>query len=123
VAFRKARRPARPSRLGQPAPPLRGVDPQGRTVAVDPEGRVLYFLTSSCEPCRPVWATLAGPHVAVVTPDPATEHRGRVADLAPPGVEVVMSSDTWFAYAAGPAPWSVRVAGGVVVAEGPAAAG
>ena len=123
MAFRKARRPARPSRLGQPAPLIAGVDPHGRAASVDPEGRTLYFLTSSCQPCRAVWATLTGDEVVVVTPDPSTENRARVAELAPAGVTVVMSSDTWFAYSAGPAPWKVTVSAGVVATEGPAAAG
>ncbi|HET9078535.1 MAG TPA: hypothetical protein VFN68_16480 [Acidimicrobiales bacterium] len=121
MAFRKARRRARPSRVGQPAPPVTGVDPRGGPVSVDPEGRTLYFLTSSCRPCRPVWATLTGDRVAVVTPDPSTEDRAAVAELAPAGVTVVMSSDTWFAYAPGPAPWTATVSAGVVSAEGPAA--
>lgn len=123
MLFRRLRRPtgpARPSRLGQPAGALEGVDPAGRPVSVDPEGLTVYFLTSSCEPCRPLWPTVTAERAVVVTPDPSTESRRKVAELTPEGVRVVMSSDSWFAYAAGPAPWKVRVAGGVVVAEGPA---
>lgn len=120
MVFRKARRPARPSRLGQPAPPVTGVDPAGAPVSIDPDGRTLWFLTSSCQPCRPVWASLP-PGAVIVTPDPSTENRQRLAELARPDVAVVMSSDTWFAYASGPAPWRVTVAGGVVTSEGPAA--
>ena len=123
MVLRKARRPARPSRLGRPAPPITGVDPGGRPVSVDPEGRTVYFLTSSCRPCRPVWAALSGDRTVVVTPDPSTESRRKVAELAPPGVTVVMSSDAWFAYAAGPAPWAVTVAGATVASEGPAGTG
>lgn len=123
MVLRKARRSARPSRLGQPAPPVSGVDPAGRPVSVDPEGRTLYFLTSSCRPCRPLWEAVSGDRSVVVTPDPSTESRRRVAELAPPGVAVVMSSDAWFAYGAGPAPWKVMVSGATVVSEGPAGAG
>ena len=120
MVFRKARRPTRPSRVGQPAPPLSGVDPAGQPVSADPEGRTVYFLTSTCQPCRPVWAAL-GAGAVVVTPDPSTEDRRMVAELGGPAVTVVMSSDTWFAYAPGPAPWAVTVGGGIVTAEGPAA--
>lgn len=123
MVLRRARRPPRPSRLGQPAPPITGVDPAGRPLSLDPEGRTVYFLTSSCRPCRPLWDALSGNRSVVVTPDPSTESRRKVAELAPPGVTVVMSSDTWFAYAAGPAPWVVTVSGATVVSEGPAAAG
>lgn len=90
-------------------------------MAVDPEGRTLYFLTSSCQPCRPVWAAVGDGAAVVVTPDPSTESRRKVAELAPDGVTVVMSSEAWFAYGAGPAPWKVTVSGGVVAWEGPAA--
>ena len=92
-------------------------------MSVDPEGRTVYFLTSSCAPCRPVWAGLADGPALVVTPDPSTESRRKVAELTPEGVTVVMSSEAWFRYAAGPAPWKVTVSGGVVVDEGPVGAG
>ena len=105
MAFRKARRPARPSRVGHPVDPISGVDPTGQVVSVVPDGATVYFLTTWCEPCRPVWAALGRGRDLVVTPDPSTENRRRVAELAPDGVQVVMSSDAWFAYGAGPAPW------------------
>ena len=89
-------------------------------MSVDPEGRTVYFLTSSCKPCQPVWSTLPAAGLVVVTPDPSAESRRKVAELAPPGVTVVMSSDAWFAYGAGPAPWKVVVSGATVVSEGPA---
>lgn len=121
MVLRKARRGARPSRLGQPAPLISGVDLDGQPVSVDPEGRTVYFLTSSCRPCLAVWEALGGDGPVVVTPDPSAESRRKVAELAPPGATVVMSTDAWFAYAAGPAPWAVSVSGATVVAEGPAA--
>ena len=83
---------------------------------------VLWFLTSSCRPCREVWRRLAPPDVAV-TPDPATESRRKVAALAPPGVVVVMSSAAWLEYRPGPAPWRVILVDGVVAASGPGGSG
>ncbi len=99
---------------------MEGVDTDGRPISVDPEGRTIYFLTSSCEPCRPVWAALTAGSAVVVTPDPSTESRRKVAELASGGLTVVMSSEAWFHYAAGPAPWKVSVSGGAVLSEGPA---
>jgi hypothetical protein len=58
----------------------------------------------------------------LVTPSPSTESAKQVAALAPPGIEVLMSSETWHTYGVTAAPWYVVVAGGVVVAEGPAPA-
>jgi hypothetical protein len=101
-----------------------GVGLDGSAVSVDlTSGRtVLWFLTSSCRPCLKVWPTLGVGDVAV-TPNPETESRAAVADLAPPGADVVMSSSAWFTFRAGPAPWRVVVEGGKVVERGSAQAG
>lgn len=115
--------------MGRPAGPVSGHAPDGARSGVDvADGRwVLLFVTSSCRSCRALWEVLAaapdglgsGPWV-VVTPGPSTESRRAVAALAPPGLAVVMSTDTWLAYSPGPAPWAVVVDGGVGVWEGPA---
>jgi hypothetical protein len=99
---------------------IEGPGPDGAPVRVDLTSgrRVLWFLTSSCKPCRAVWPVLGEGDVAV-TPSPATESRRKVAALAPPGSIVVMSSDVWFAFGPGPAPWRVVVDGGRVVEAGP----
>jgi len=92
---------------------------------------VVLFLTSSCYGCRVLWDGMARqspktspargmPPVVVVTPSPSTESARTVAGLAPEGLTVVMSSDAWHAYGVTRAPWCVVVAGGVVVADGPA---
>ena len=103
---------------------IEGPAPDGSTVRVDLTSgqRVIWFLTSSCRPCRAVWPTLTERDV-VVTPGPSTESRRKVAGLAPAGVSVVMSSETWFAFGPGPAPWRVVVAGGEVVESGSAQTG
>ncbi|HMC39520.1 MAG TPA: hypothetical protein VKI19_07650 [Acidimicrobiales bacterium] len=105
-------------------PCVEGVAPDGTPVRVDlGAGRtVLWFLTSSCRPCRAVWPTLGAGDVAV-TPDAATESRRRVSALAPAAATVVMSSAAWFAFGAGPAPWRVVVEEGVVVEAGSGQAG
>lgn len=82
-------------------------------------------MTSSCRPCRQIWDELepGRPDVVVVTPSPSTENRRRVAALAPSGIPVVMSSEAWFAFRPGPAPWQVVVVDGVVTQSGPATPG
>ncbi len=84
--------------------------------------RVVWFLTSSCRPCQAVWPRL-GPVDVAITPSPSTESRRKVAALAPAGVEVVMSSDAWFRFEAGPAPWRVEILDGRIVGSGPGVAG
>ena len=89
-------------------------------------------MTSTCLACRQVWAALRagesdGVGVVVVTPDPTLESAPEVAALGAGrgtqgGRTVVMSSDAWLAYRAGPSPWAVVVRDGVVVAEGTVAA-
>lgn len=95
---------------------IEGVAPGGGDVALDVSRgrRVVYLMTSSCRPCMSVWPTLGDGDVAV-TPSPSTESRRKVADLAPPGVVVVMSTDAWFALQPGPAPWRVTLVDGEVV--------
>ena len=108
------------------APPtvIEGTAPDGSTVRVDlSEGRrTVWFLTSSCRPCRALWPALSAGDL-VVTPSPSTESRRAVARLAPGGVAVVMSSEAWFAFDPGPAPWRVVVSGGRVVHSASAEAG
>jgi hypothetical protein len=102
-------------------PQIDGAAPDGSPVQVDLSHgrRVLYFMTSSCRPCRDVWPTLRPGDVAV-TPSPSTESRRKVASMAPAGVTVVMSSDVWFAYRPGPAPWRIVLEDGEVVESGQA---
>jgi hypothetical protein len=107
-------------RTGLPAPAVEGVDPSGRPESVSVEvGRVgLVFLTGSCEPCQNLWSGAVEGPVAIVTPNPTTESRRRVGQLAPVGVKVVMSSEAWHSYGVKRAPWLVVVEDGVIVASG-----
>ncbi|HWE56303.1 MAG TPA: hypothetical protein VG435_12370 [Acidimicrobiales bacterium] len=102
----------------QPPGQLIGQTPDGSllTVEVATGHRVLFFLTSSCQPCQAVWAALPGPPgTVVITPSPSTESRRRVMALAPEGTTVLMSSDAWFAFPTGPAPWRIVLEDGEVV--------
>lgn len=116
--------PSRPDLVGQPAPArtLQGVDAiTGEPVTVDvTEGRhTLLFLTSSCLPCRELWAS-AGAEAVVITPSPTTESRRAIVRLAGATTRVVMSSDVWTAYAVTKAPWRVALIDGVVIEDSPA---
>jgi hypothetical protein len=107
--------------LGTAAPAISGVDPGGGSRRLDPAGRrsEILFITSSCRSCRTLWTEVRpGSPVVIVTPSPSTESRRRVADLCPPGVDVIMSSQAWLDYRVGPAPWRVVATDGVVTAEG-----
>ncbi len=121
--------------MGDAGHDLAGADPAGQPTEVDASARggklALLFLTSSCQPCRVLWATArdaglsacAGDcSLVIVTPSPSTESRRRVAELAPPSVRVVMSSDAWLAYGVTRAPWLAVLDGGVIAGEGPAPA-
>lgn len=103
---------------------IAGTGRDGSEVEVDvSQGRrVVYLMTSSCRPCMSVWPTLSEGDVAV-TPSPSTESRRKVDSLAPRGVTVVMSSETWFALRPGPAPWRVTLVDGEVTESVPALSG
>ena len=106
---------------------MTGTAPDGSAVEIAMAGHwaVLLFLTTSCYDCRKWWEGMAGHHssaVVIVTPSPSTESARQVEALAPEGARVVMSSDAWHDYGVVGAPWCVVVAGGVVVAHGPAPA-
>jgi hypothetical protein len=123
--------PDRASRVGGEAANIRGTDPAGLATAVEVDGEELLvatFLTSSCSTCQELWAALAvgetsrlpdTARLVVVVPGAGLESRRRVAELAPPGVEVVMSADAWADYGVTGAPFAVVVRHGRIGAEGP----
>jgi hypothetical protein len=133
-------RPARPSRVGAVAADVTGLDPAGAVVhrhLASPTGReptapagrtLLVFLTSSCVACQGFWEGFAdggaarlpdAPETIIVTPGAALESRRRVAELAPPGVPVLMSADAWSDYRVTGSPFAVAIGDGSVIAEGP----
>jgi hypothetical protein len=90
---------------------------------------LLAFLTSGCSTCQTFWEAFADPRstlagdvgLVVVTKDPSHESPVRLAELAPPGVRVVMSSAAWSDYEVPASPYFVHVdAGGRLAGEGTA---
>jgi hypothetical protein len=82
---------------------LHGEIVSARTVGVEHD-TVLAFLSSTCEGCTGFWHELARPEVLafpdgtrllVVTKGPEAESPPALAELCPPGVDVVMSSEAW----------------------------
>jgi hypothetical protein len=120
--------------VGAPAASeLAGTSPAGAPlqVTLGNQRTVLFFLTSSCYGCRPLWQELGGApagafqgaRLILVTPSPSTESARDVVALASPGLEVLMSSEAWHAFGVTAAPWFAVVAEGLIAAEGPAPAG
>jgi hypothetical protein len=126
--------PSPPGREGLPAGhDVSGTGPGGEAVAVRVVGAqhdtLLAFLSSSCLTCQRFWSAFAEPgatplpegtRLVVVTKDPADETPGRIAELAPPGVTLAMSSAAWTGYGVPGSPYFVLVDGptGEVVGEG-----
>jgi hypothetical protein len=109
-----------------------GVTPNDETVSISVGTGVdtlLAFLSGGCSVCGELWAGAPSGEMAlpdrtrlvVVTASPDRESPSRLRRLAPPGVTVVMSTDTWQDYRVPAAPWFVLVDGaGGVAGEGSA---
>lgn len=85
-----------------------GVTPAGESVAIGIIGAghrtLLAFLSSGCLTCQHFWSTFADPaatalpddiRLVIVTHGTDQESPSKVAELAPPGVPVVMTSAAW----------------------------
>lgn len=90
---------------------------------------LLAFLSSGCMTCRTFWRAFAeedalpgDARLIVVTKDTSEESPSKLMELAPPGVPVVQSSQTWEEYEVPAAPYFVYVDGpsGKVHGEGAA---
>jgi hypothetical protein len=117
-----------------PAADVAGTAPGGDAVVVGIAGAsqptLLAFLSSGCITCRHFWDTFATPRLAlpggarlvVVTMGPEAESESAIANLAPPGVAVVMSSAAWSDYEVPGSPFFVFVDGeqGEIVGQGTA---
>lgn len=87
---------------------------------------VLVFLSSGCLTCGSFWEDLAAPDLpagvrpVIVTKGPDAESPTAIAELAPAGVELVMSTDAWDDYAVPGTPYVIHVDGpsGSVRGEG-----
>lgn len=103
---------------------LVGTTPDGSAQRVAVAGTrhrtLIAFLSSSCLTCRSFWSSFSDPsltvpggaRIVIVTQDPTAESPSAVAELAPPHLPVVMSTDAWQRYAVPGAPY-------FVVADGP----
>lgn len=101
---------------------IAGVGPDGgvitlRTVGVAHD-TALLFLSSGCSSCATFWDELRRPQlpgtsmrVVVVTRGPEHEDPAEIAALAPPGVDVVLSTQAWSDYGVPGSPYVVLVAG------------
>jgi hypothetical protein len=113
---------------------IAGVTPTGDAARISVVGTrrttLIAFLTTGCASCASVWRDIAadpGPDSAdqrlvVVTRGPELESPAAVAALAPPGVSVVQSTETWDAYGIAGAPYFVLVDGARGIIEGEGAA-
>ncbi|CAN5792427.1 hypothetical protein BH24ACT3_BH24ACT3_09750 [soil metagenome] len=90
---------------------------------------VVAFLSSGCLTCSRFWDAFAQPdrlglradtRLVVVTKDPAEDSPSKIAELAPAGVPLVMSSAAWADYDVPGSPYFVLVDGpsGAVRGEG-----
>jgi hypothetical protein len=119
---------------GRRAVDITGAAPGGevlglRVTDVDHD-TVLVFLSSSCAGCTPYWNALTedpgvpdGTRVVVVTREEPDEDAAAIAELAPPGLPVVMSSTAYEELEVPGSPYVVHVEGrsGRVRGEGTAA--
>lgn len=115
---------------------ISGKTPSGSAVQVGVTGTstrtLVGFLSTGCSACIPLWESLRSEdpvagmrdtRLVVVTKGPEAESPSRLADLAPPDVTVIQSTEAWEAYAVPVTPYFVLVDGptGTVVGEGSAA--
>jgi hypothetical protein len=125
-----------PVRIADPKAAARDIVGQGltddsvviRTAGVDHD-TVLAFLSTGCLTCQGFWSDFASPdgvllpartRLVVVTKDLAEESPAVLAELAPPGIDVVLSSQAWADYDVPGSPYVVAVDGatGRVQGEG-----
>lgn len=107
--------PAR--RVSGPAIDIVGVTPSGAAVSLGMgrtgEQTLLLFLSSGCTSCGTFWNALGegrtGPRTVVVARDADEESPSRLAHLAAPGVDVVLSSQAWDAYGVPGSPYAVVI--------------
>jgi hypothetical protein len=96
---------------------LRGEVVTARTIDVDHD-TVLLFLSSGCASCATFWSELASPvplpprtRLLVVAQDASDDSVSELTELAPPGVDVLLSSQAWRDYEVPGSPHVVFVEG------------
>jgi len=109
-----------------------GLAPNGDAVVVGtshPEAHtLLLFLSSGCEKCEAFFEAIAarspaglGVRTLVVTRDADQESPGLLREWSARGVDIVLSSAAWEAFAVPGSPYAVLCSGGSVRGEGTAA--
>jgi len=92
-----------------------------------PHPTLIAFLSGTCLTCQRFWDAFADPpslglapgvRLVIVTKDPAEESPSRIAELAPAGIPLVMSSEAWAAYDIPGSPYFVLVDGPTGQARG-----
>lgn len=90
-----------------PTTQLSGVDPHGSprvvTLGHGHGATLIAFLSSGCASCQVFWEKLSGDYelptpdtrVVIVTKGAGSESPSRISELAPEGIPLVMSDDTW----------------------------
>jgi hypothetical protein len=91
---------------------------------------LIAFLSSNCLTCHGFWEVFDDPTIelpakarlVVVTQGPQSESPSKIAELAPPHIPVVLSSEAWQMYGAPGAPYFVLVDGrtSTILGEGAA---
>jgi len=130
--FRTGRGVVSPRGMGVKAPDIAGSDPAGGAVAISvagPAKTLLAFMSTTCATCENLWRSFQQPSVrqslgdvrlVIVTKGSRDEIPTAVADLAPPGVPLVMSSGAWEEYKVPGSPYFVMAQSGLVAGEGSA---
>jgi len=115
-----------------PAYDLAGVTPAGDSVKLSlgpgSPRTLLAFLGTGCHACVPLWDALhgdqlpapTGARLVVVTKGAERERVERLLELAPDGVEVVMSTPAWHDYEVPGTPHFVLVRDGYIAGRGAA---
>ena len=106
---------------GRPAADITGPGPNGEAHAIRFAGvrhdTILVFLSSGCTTCHVYWDELrdvelpANVRLVVVTKGAEAESPVAVADVAPSGLTVVMSSEAWKQYEVPGSPYVIDVDG------------
>jgi hypothetical protein len=101
-----------------------GTVPGGGAIKIGVSGvdhsTLLAFLSSGCRTCQAFWDAFADPdlelpgantRLVVVGQDPIHDSESALAELAPPGVRIVCSSEAWQAYEVPGSPYFILVDG------------
>lgn len=114
---------APPSSIGD-ARDIAGTIPGGGAVKIGVSGTdhttLLAFLSSGCLTCQAFWEAFADPNLelpgastrlVIVGQDPIHDSESKLAELAPPGVRMILSSEAWQSYEVPGSPYFILVDG------------